>query len=80
MLYVAIFAVVVWVLMRKTESVPPAMTEQELANEGLSPLQIRRELRQQRQEARAQTLALNQATRTASSIARSFKTRKPRGW
>jgi hypothetical protein len=46
------------------------MTEHELDNEGLSPQEIRRELRAQRNEARIHSQTQSQAIRTANQVSK----------
>lgn len=57
-------------LLSGTQPAPKPMTVAQLEAEGLTPQQIRAELRAQRQEARAASRARSDALRTANQIAR----------
>ena len=61
MVVIAMFAF----LMRGNVAPPEVMSESQLRNEGMTPQQIRGELRRQRAEFRARTHAESQAMRTS---------------
>jgi hypothetical protein len=77
-LFVVVFGVGIFLLLRGTTPAPPVMLESELEQEGLTPLQIRRELRAQRQEARSHSNTKSQAARAANTIAKSVYTMSTR--
>ena len=61
-------------LMKGVEKPPPTSTQQELHEEGMTPQQTRKELREQRCEQRDYARLANQSTRTANQIGRGFST------
>jgi|688.fasta_scaffold1092843_1 hypothetical protein len=67
---IIVFAGLVWFLLKDTHKSPAPMTEHELDNEGLSPQEIRRELRAQRNEARIHSQTQSQAIRTANQVSK----------
>ena len=72
-LAIVIFILVYWYLTKDTTPAQPPMTEESLKTEGLSPLEIRRELRAQRNEQRAHKRMQSQSMRTATKVARLTK-------
>lgn len=76
---IVVFCGVLWYLTKDTAKAPQVMSETDLQNEGLTPQEIRRELRAQRQEARTHSITQSQAARTANALAKSaYKLTKTR--
>lgn len=67
---IGVFILVYWYLNKDTTPAQPPMTEEQLKTEGLSPLEIRRELRAQRSEQREHKRMQAQSLRTATQVAR----------
>ena len=74
------FGALYWFLTKDTAPPPEPMTQEELLQEGLTKLEVRRELRAQRQELRSHSSSVSQASRTANmlskSVAKSVKKKK----
>ena len=63
---------VFWLLVKNLAPPPVPMSKEELEQEGLTPAEIRKELRSQRAELREHSMAQARATRTANQIGRSL--------
>lgn len=67
---IAVFLITLWAMTRNSAPLPGVVTRQELEAEGLTPQEVRRELRAQRRELRDERLARDRSTRTANAVSR----------